>query len=60
LQNAIYVRSDGVRVRCVAEEAAPDYLAELQSDYQALQNEQLPLVSQDAVLRDLQELGVDV
>jgi hypothetical protein len=33
LQNASYIRSDGIQVRVVAEEASPDYLAELQADY---------------------------
>jgi hypothetical protein len=59
LQNASYIRSDGVRVRYVSEEAAPDYLAELQADYQAIQDGQVQLVDEETVLRELRELGVD-
>jgi hypothetical protein len=59
LQNASYLRSDGVRVKYVAEEAAPDYRAELQADYQALQAGQTQLVDEQTVLNELRELGVD-
>ena len=59
LQNASYIRSDGIRVRYVAEEATPDYLAELQADYQAIQNGQVELADEETVLRELRELGVD-
>jgi len=59
LQNASYVRRDGIRVRYVAEEATPDYLAELQADYQAIQNGQVELADEETMLQELRELGVD-
>ncbi len=59
LQNASYIRSDGIRVRTVAEEATSDYLAELQADYRAIQDGQAELVDEETVLCELCELGVD-
>ena len=59
LQNASYIRSDGIRVRVVADEATPDYLAELQADYRAIQDGQVELADEETVLCELRELGVD-
>jgi len=59
LERACYVRSDGVRVLYAAEEAAPGYLAELQADYQAIQEGQTQLVDEEVVLHELRGLGVD-
>ena len=53
LRLASYVRGDGVRVRYVAEDAAPDYQAELQADYQTIQSGQVPLVDEEAILDEL-------
>ncbi|MBN1888775.1 MAG: hypothetical protein JW850_12340 [Thermoflexales bacterium] len=45
-----YVNEQGIKIRYTAEEAAPDYLAELQQDYEALQAGGLDLASSEVVL----------
>jgi hypothetical protein len=55
-----YVNEDGVRVLYQEEEIAPDYLAELDRDFAALQEERVPLVEADDLLEELREMGVSL
>lgn len=60
LSQSYYVNEDGLKVLSVAEEIAPTYLAQLEEDYAAIQEDKTELVSGEAVLSELRTLGLDV
>jgi len=59
LQRDYYVNERGVRVLYTAEEIAPDYLAELQTDYKAIQESEAELISREDMIQELHDLGLD-
>ncbi len=55
-----YVNEDGLKVLYKEEAVAPEYLAQLQQDYEDIQSGRMPLVSSEQVLAELRQLGVRV
>ena len=55
-----YVNEDGFKVFIEGESAAPEYLTQLQDDYERILKGEVELVEGEKVLQELRELGVNL
>ncbi len=60
IQRDYYINEDGLKVLYEEEDIAPEYLARLTEEYENIETGRVALVEGDEVLRDLQELGVEL
>ena len=55
-----YVNEEGFKVLVEEEDIAPEYLAQLQEDYEKIVKGEMELVEGEKVLQELRELGVNL
>ena len=55
-----YINENGIKVLYEEEDIAPEYLAQLNRDYIDIKGGEMELVSGEAVLEELRELGLNV
>jgi len=55
-----YINEDGIKVLYEEEDIAPEYLAQLNKDYEDIQSGEMKLIAGEAVLEELKELGLNV
>jgi hypothetical protein len=60
LSRDYYINEEGFKVLYEEEDIDPDYLAQLNKDYEDIEAGKVELVSGEVVLEELRELGVDL
>jgi hypothetical protein len=55
-----YVNEDGIKVLYEEEDIAPEYLAQLNRDYEDIESGEVELIAGETVLKELKELGLNV
>jgi hypothetical protein len=55
-----YINEDGIKVFYEEEDIAPEYLAQLNRDYEDLVSGEMELIAGEAVLEELRELELNV
>ena len=60
LSRDYYINEEGFKVLYEEENVDPEYLAQLNKDYEDIQAGKVELVSGEVVLEELRELGVDL
>jgi tRNA A37 threonylcarbamoyladenosine dehydratase len=60
LSRDYYINEEGFKVLYEEEDIEPEYLAQLNKDYEDIEAGKTELVNSDTVLEELRELGVDL
>jgi tRNA A37 threonylcarbamoyladenosine dehydratase len=60
LSRDYYINEEGFKVLYEEEDIDPDYLAQLNKDYEDIEAGRTELVSGDVVLKELRDLGIDL
>jgi hypothetical protein len=60
LSRDYYINEEGFKVLYEEEDIDPDYLAQLNKDYEDIEAGRTELVSSEVVLKELRDLGIDL
>lgn len=55
-----YINENGIKVLYEEEDIAPEYLAQLNRDYEDIESGDMELIAGEMVLKELKELGLNV
>jgi hypothetical protein len=55
-----YINEDGIKTLYEEDDIAPEYLAQLNRDYEDIESDEMELIAGETVLEELGELGLNV
>jgi hypothetical protein len=55
-----YINEDGIKILYEEDDITPEYLAQLNRDYEDIESDEMKLIAGETVLEELGELGLNV